>query len=145
MVGEAPTSGEVNMRSMVLAVALLSAVTMAACSPVGSPEPRSTWTHPSAGTLVAYAGEEHCGWQSATVLRLDDNRQYVRDPEGVVSKQWLASVYDPRATLPADATKTGYTYDRQQLWLSIDESAAFIVDGTTTEQWPRTLRGWGCD
>ncbi|MGI5237296.1 hypothetical protein [Dactylosporangium sp. CA-139066] len=127
-----------------LPAALLAILATAACS-AGGPAERSTWTGPSGPPLVAHAGEKHCDWESVTILRLDDDRQFVRDPEGVIDKQWLESAYDPHATLPADAKDTGYRHDGQRLWLDANGSAAYVVDGKTVEQWPRTRRGWGCD
>ena len=122
------------MRAGAVTGMLLSCAVLVACSAVGSPRPRSTWTGPGGAEVVAYAGDKHCDWQSLTVLRLDDKRQYVRDPEGIVEKQWLASTYNAQATLPRDATNTGYNHDDEQLWLSADESAAFVVAPGGTEQ-----------
>jgi hypothetical protein len=136
----------VRMRGKTLAAALLlSALAAGGCSFSDGPQPRSTWTGGTAGELVAVAGEEHCDWESITILRLDQDREFVRDPEGVVGQEWLTTTYLRQTTLPADAKNTGYTHEQQALWLSADDSAAFVVEGATAERWPRTVRGWGCD
>jgi hypothetical protein len=134
-----------GMRSAIRVVALVAAVAVAGCGSGGAPEARGTWTGPAGRQLTAYAGEEHCDWQSLTVLELDDQRRYVRDPDGLVGPEWLTGTYEPRATLPGDATNTGFTHGDQQLWLSSDKSAAYVVAGDATEQWPGIVRGWGCD
>jgi len=82
--------------------------------------------------VTSYRGADHCGWKSVTFLTFED-RQYIRDPRGV-----LADVvwFDADATLPADATDTGYHHDGRQLWMSADGAVAYLIDGNRAEAWP---------
>src|SRR2546428_3510553 len=100
--------------------------------------------------IVAAAGPDHCGWQSATFLTIgwplgtrsetaDNARQYVRDPSGVVS-QALHAHLGFHGTLPADAQPTGYWYGAVQLYTSasdVDQSV-YLVAGHDVERWPRS-------
>ena len=64
---------------------------------------------------------------------------YVRDPEGeFLANGWLAAPYDGDATLPTDATYTGWTNGNIDLWVSeaeLDE-AIYVVRGATVEGGP---------
>ena len=82
--------------------------------------------------VTSFHGADHCGWKSVTFLTFED-RQYIRDPRGV-----LADVvwFDADATLPADATDTGYHHDGRQLWMSADGAVAYLIDGNRAEAWP---------
>ena len=100
--------------------------------------------------VVAAAGPEHCGWQSATFLTIgwplgtqpgtaEHARQYIRDPNGVVSQDLHARL-GFHATLPADAQPTGYWYGAVQLYTSasnVDQSV-YLVAGHDVERWPRS-------
>jgi hypothetical protein len=99
--------------------------------------------------IVAAAGPDHCGWQSATFLTIawplgtqaqtaDRARQYIRDPTGVVS-QALHARLSFHATLPADAQPTGYWYGAVQLYTSSDvDQSLYLVAGHDVERWPRS-------
>jgi hypothetical protein len=100
--------------------------------------------------IVAAAGPDHCGWQSATFLTIgwplgtrpetaENARQYIRDPNGVVS-QALHAHLGFHATLPADAQPTGYRYRAVQMYTSasdVDQSV-YLVAGDDVERWPRS-------
>lgn len=92
-------------------------------------------------------GAEHCGWESATFLRLGENargNQYLRDPAGVVrgSKGKLATTYAADVRLPAAAQDSGYRLGGGALWFA--PNAAYFVTANATERWPRTLDNISC-
>jgi|SRR2546425_6425268 len=100
--------------------------------------------------IVAAAGPEHCGWQSATFLTIawplgtqaqtaDRARQYIRDPSGVVS-QPLHAHLGFHATLPADAQPTGYWYGPVELYTTNSDvdRGVYLVAGHDVERWPRS-------
>ena len=82
--------------------------------------------------VTSFQGGDHCGWESVTFLVLGD-RQYIGDPRGV-----LADVvwFDDHATLPADATDTGYRNEGRHLWMSADGEVAYLIDSNRVEAWP---------
>lgn len=83
-------------------------------------------------TITSYQGAEHCGWESVTFLTIDD-QQYLGDPDGVLSDVvW----FDGDATLPADATDTGFHHKDRHLWISSDQAVAYILDSNHVEAWP---------
>jgi hypothetical protein len=99
--------------------------------------------------LTSIAGPAHCGWQSATVLFLawpigtiatsgDQTRQYLRDPQGVFRGTFRDRL-DKHATLPGDATATGYRLGEIELFLAPvgAEDAIYLVGPGATERWPR--------
>jgi hypothetical protein len=108
--------------------------------------------------IEVYRGEEHCGWQKVTFLRLGSRageephgepRTYVRDPDGVLAHQTLVK-YDGSTTLPNDARFTGYTSDAGTFWFARDDqdTVAYVVSnegGKHVEVWPRTKTIVGCD
>lgn len=82
--------------------------------------------------VTTYRGAEHCDWESVTFLVFDD-RQYIRDPRGLLAEVvW----FDDGATLPADATDTGYHHDGLYLWISADQAVAYLAAGDQVEAWP---------
>lgn len=106
--------------------------------------------------LVAFAGPDHCGWQSATVLiigwplgtvsrTIADARQYVRDARGAV-KASLRERLDLRAVLPADARATGYRHGSIELYLSPSDQddGIYVVGPGGAERWPRDDPPTGC-
>lgn len=108
--------------------------------------------------LHVIEGAEHCGWQSASFLTLawplgsvvrdggGDTRSYVRDPEGVLAGDFEVPPPDLFATLPDDATLTGYHRDEWQLWVSPSEvdQAVYFVAGSVVERWPRSEQLIAC-
>ncbi len=99
--------------------------------------------------IVAAAGPEHCAWQSATVLTLGwplgtrpptaaGARQYIRDPRHVLASRLPA--LELEATLPADASQTGYAYGPVRLYLasSDQDEAVYLVLGDSIERWPHS-------
>lgn len=86
-------------------------------------------------------GPEHCDWQDITFLTLDTEngeRQYLRDTTGEL-RDLLATTFDASATLPKQATDTGFRRDGRRLWLHPKGSAAYLVEKTNpnnVERWP---------
>jgi hypothetical protein len=99
---------------------------------------------PWPGPAEAYRGPEHCGWQGVAFMSVyteDDreDRQYVRDPEGVLHngvREPLAPFEDD-ADLPADAVDTGFRNEFYELWLAADREYAYLVRGDDVEGWPQ--------
>jgi hypothetical protein len=93
-------------------------------------------------TITHYPGPEHCDWQDITFLSMGDGRTQYLGGEGTeefVGHDLLTTTYDGDATLPDDATDTGYEYDDWHLWLAADQSAAYVVgvdDPSHAERWP---------
>ncbi|MCZ2818201.1 hypothetical protein [Modestobacter sp. VKM Ac-2984] len=104
--------------------------------------------------LTVYRGEEHCDLEAALFLHLagppgtGEWRQFVRDPEGVVSPT-LSAAFDGDARLPADAAPTGYrTESGVQLWLPSGDAPrqVFLVTAPDdVEAWPLASPSVGCD
>jgi hypothetical protein len=103
--------------------------------------------------VTSFPGAEHCDWQDITFLWLgttgDEHRrqaEYLRDTSGEMA-DFLTTTYDGSATLPEDATDTGWRYDGRQLWLAERPRAAYLVsveDPTDVERWPASTRRIGC-
>lgn len=97
---------------------------------------------------IAAAG--HCGWQAATLMHLPlklgatttssaEMRQFVRDAKRVTPQAHLHGTLDLNATLPADATATGYRFQVIEIYLSpSDTDSVFLVAPTAVERWPRS-------
>ena len=90
----------------------------------------------------SYQGAEHCSWTDITFLLIgpDDRRAdwYVRDATREFP-DYLRGEFDPDATLPNDATFTGWSRGGSRLWLGPDRQAAYLVDGGdphVVERWP---------
>ena len=83
------------------------------------------------------------GWPLET--RFDSTaefRQYVRDPEGTPE---TVGPLDTEATLPTGTHNTGYHLGDLQLWVGRDaRNAAYVVEGSTVERWPRLTEAVGC-
>ena len=92
--------------------------------------------------VTSYQGPEHCDWQSVTFLHLDE-RQYLRDPEHRLTSE-TAVPYDGDVDLPGDAVDTGYRRGDDELWLSDDQTIAYLVTSNTVEAWPSTTHVVGC-
>ena len=91
----------------------------------------------------SYKGAEHCSWTRITFL-LVGSRQYVRDPDGVLSSS-LRGAFGRAAELPEGAEDTGWRRDGRRLWLTPD--AAYLVDladPEDIERWPAAPERIGC-
>ena len=98
--------------------------------------------------LAERPGPEHCDWQSASVLitgrpvgarysSVEDNVEYVRDPEGTFGRPELTNGLDLDADLPDNATDTGFRRGAAELWtVNGDDSAVWIVERGRAERWP---------
>jgi hypothetical protein len=93
--------------------------------------------------LTSFRGPEHCGWESVTYLSFAE-RHYLADPEDALRGTGMEVPYLADAELPADAVDTGYHLEGRHLWLSLDESVAYIVDEDGVEAWPSPTRFVGC-
>lgn len=117
-----------------------------------------TYEHDDSGTrltLHVFQGAKHCGWQSALFMTLawplgsverrfeDDTRQYVRDPEGILTDSLIAP-YEADVATPQDGAYTGFHRGNWQLWTSVSDldEAVYVVNAVTgvTERWTRSLR-----
>lgn len=100
--------------------------------------------------LTTAAGAEHCGFASATFVRIGwplgtlstnrlDSRQYIRDPQGVITGTFRQRL-DLHATLPSDARTTGYRYGTVEIHLSPSDQDEYIyvVGPIGAERWPRS-------
>jgi hypothetical protein len=88
-------------------------------------------------------------WPLGTIaLSFDDQRQYVRDPEGLFDDA-LRVGYLADTTLPSDAVDTGYHRGPWQLWVSPNQAddAVFVLDGDTNvvERWGRSSQPILCN
>ncbi|MGW0585739.1 hypothetical protein ACWD25_60045 [Streptomyces sp. NPDC002920] len=124
--------------------------TNASCDPAELPasltdsDDREIWTDRTGRrvpttTVTGYSGAEHCDWQSAHFLSMGRGareRQYVRDPDGVISETLLTAPYDGDARMPAAAHDTGYRYGDWQLWLTDDRATAYVRTSDGVEAWP---------
>ncbi|MFJ4953455.1 hypothetical protein [Streptomyces sp. NPDC088760] len=129
--------------------------TDASCDPAELPESFTAttgwqiWTD-RAGRRVPVSrlhsapGPEHCGWQSAGFLTLDD-RTYARDPDGVLGRDGLLRApYRKDVRMPADARDTGYHHRGRRLWLTADKATAYVRTDHGVEAWPQVKDGVGC-
>jgi hypothetical protein len=130
-------------------------------TPVGSlfdpppPAPGYQWTRNGAAVafneLSTAAGSEHCEMQSATIMRIGwplgtisnnrlDSRQYIRDPQGVITGKPFRQRLDLNATVPSDGRDTGYRYAAIVIHLSPSDQDEFIylVGPAGAERWPRS-------
>jgi hypothetical protein len=97
-------------------------------------------------TLTSTAGPEHCDWQDITFLTID-RTTFLRDSRGELA-DYLQGAFTADATLPADATDSGFGHDGRELWLERDRSAAYLVaqdDPRDVERWPAERRPIYCD
>jgi hypothetical protein len=99
--------------------------------------------------IRSFQGAEHCDWQDITFLHLGPDRdgdEYVRDPRGELA-ELLRTTYDGSATLPTDATNTGFRRDGRELWLDANHDAAYLVslkDAKDVERWPASDEPIAC-
>jgi hypothetical protein len=95
---------------------------------------------------AGHAAVLHLGRPLGASLDPLDRWEYVRDPAGEFLEQgWLTAPYDGDATLPADATDTGWTNGNVDLWISPSDldDAVYLVRGDIVERWSRVARYWG--
>jgi hypothetical protein len=102
--------------------------------------PMTVWTDAAGervptSVITSYRGPEHCGWESATFLTVDDTA-YISDPEGVLGDRGFVVPFDGDTELPPDAIDTGYEQAGRHLWLSPDRTIAFVVTDERVEAWP---------
>lgn len=111
----------------------------ARCAPTGWTDANGHPTSPH--EIESFQGAEHCDWQEATFLVLDEDTWYVRDPAGIPDfARVLATTFKADATLPPHARNTGYR-DAEGRTLHTTRDAAYLVarDGHT-ERWPRAAQ-----
>jgi hypothetical protein len=99
--------------------------------------------------IRSFQGAVHCNWQDITFLHLGpdpEGQEYVRDRHGEFAEQ-LRTTYDGSATLPPDATDTGFRRDGRELWLDANQNAAYLLslrDSTDVERWPASQEPIRC-
>lgn len=104
--------------------------------------------------VVSFPGAEHCDWQDTTWLRVgaasDIDRtydEYLSNDDGGELADHLTTAADDSATLPGDATDTGWRRAGRELWIGDHPRAAYLVsvdDERDVELWPATKKPIGC-
>lgn len=105
------------------------------------------WTNAVGQILRDAPGPAHCGWQNARLMHIGEGaalRQYIGDPVGIMPPDSLLEPYDGAATLPDDASASGYRNGDLELWFVPDERAIFVVGSDRVELWPRSNPPIGC-
>jgi hypothetical protein len=114
------------------------------------------------GTIHTLIADDHCGWESSTLLHIGSPigtvmdygtnfHQYIRDPESVYIHPGLArsfkTTFNPNATPPLDAKFSGFNRDGVELWISDSEldSAVYMISESSTERWPKADPPIFCD
>lgn len=111
---------------------------------------RRVWTHLETGAILTdIPGPQHCGWQSARIMHVEENgalvKQYLRDPDGVFDQIPLLDSYAEGVELPANATDSGYrSPEGFELWFTKADTAAYVVTSDGVERWPRPADIIGC-
>lgn len=99
------------------------------------------WANAEGLIIRDFPGPAHCGWQQARLLHIGEDfehlRQFIGDPLGIMPAGTLLEPYDGDATLPHDATASGYRNGDLELWFVPDERAVFVVGPDRVELWPR--------
>lgn len=128
----------------------------------GNGEALGEWQNETGGvvnheTVRAFNGGGHCGWESATVLRvdaglLDRNPEtgdgggvvfFVRDPQHVVDAGLLGE-YAFRDDLPDGAVPSGLSAGDTELWFGADGRTALLMNSDGVEVWPRARGAVAC-
>lgn len=119
----------------------------------------AVWTDQSGArvpvtTVTSWAGPAHCDWQDITFLEIGTSphrfgaaQEYLRDTHGELADS-LRGEFDAHASLPKDATDSGWRHDGRALWLVPDRGAAYLLsldDPTDVERWPASKEPIGCD
>ena len=115
------------------------------------PYPGQSWYRDGrkvpATELSLHAGPEHCGWQDAALLGGsaltkpgEGQVAWVRDPDGVLDRPEVQQAFQAKATLPADATFTGYHLFAVELWTAPSDDGEFVYlvnghDRDDVERW----------
>ncbi|MEO6714710.1 MAG: hypothetical protein ABIM89_14960 [Mycobacteriales bacterium] len=86
-------------------------------------------------------GPAHCEWESATFVYFE-GQQYIADPDGKIGASTAG--YERRASLPTDATDTGYRSGRTRLYVAADKAAVYLVHGSAAERLPVVTPMVGC-
>ena len=113
--------------------------------------------------LDTFEGADHCGWTSITFLHFgwsigtgtdgssNGARQYLRDPQNLLGSR-TEGAFRGDASLPGDATDTGYHRGDWQLWIapSDQDRAVYLVNTDpaaqgVVERWPRASAFIACD
>ncbi len=85
-------------------------------------------------TVYAFHGFEHCGTEDVWQIGL--GRDWLAPERDRGGELFIRGKGD--ASLPTDATDTGFRNDDIQLWIAADRSAAYLVFEDRTERWPST-------
>ncbi len=114
----------------------------------GAVDGQRQWSNSETGAvLIEIPGHAHCAWQSIRFLDLTLNgepRQYVRDPLSLLSTESLFGTLGRDVALPDDAVFSGYRSGVLELWLTPDDTAAYVVSPTGVDRWPRAREPLGC-
>lgn len=112
---------------------------------------RRAWVHAETDHMITdIRGSSHCEWQTARLMHLEHpdgslDRQYVRDPFGVLPDGPLLDAYAEGVELPEDATDSGYrSPEGFELWFTKADTAAYVVTPGGVERWPRAFEPIGC-
>lgn len=105
--------------------------------------------------VTSHRGPEHCDWQDVTWLRVgqdgeldEDFDEYLSGDDDGQFADYLTSTPDDAASLPRDATDTGWQRDGRELWLGERPRAAYLVsldDPSDVERWPATRKPILCE
>lgn len=100
------------------------------------------WVDAGGRTLTDNPGPEHCGWQEMTFL-FYEGTQYIRDPENELheSEGQVAQNWDGDASMPDDASFTGFKKGDAELWRSPSVRAVFVKTPSSVELWPESFAG----
>jgi len=99
------------------------------------------WTNDAGLILRDSPGPDHCGWQQARLLHIgegDQMRQYIGDPLGIMPQGTLLEPYNGDATLPVDATASGFRSGDLELWFVPDGRVVYVAGPGRVELWPRS-------
>lgn len=127
------------MHRLIPAVAVLAAVSfLGACASTPL-----VWTDGTTEITGIY-GDRHCETQNVQFLGLDDSK-FAMDQKHQMPSDAVTGSFEAAATLPQDATDSGFRSGSKELWQVPDDSAIYVVDSETTERWPAVVPTYGCD